>query len=441
MTKSSFYSTVRCSMTLCAVVSIAACNPGSDIAIAESESNLATADWETLDSDRFELSASWITGDYLHKDLEAMLPTVSLDDLDLNREASKRTTNSATEVLGVDRYHTGFRWDDGDQSVIDWMPQGVTGSGSAWSTGTTPGGKKFLAVSWYYKGSSRTKIPHGCVDRGNDDYNKGVRISFVDLSSMDDIRYRHVLLVEPFRRDDGVVDYCPVMSHAGGLAWYRNYLYVAETGSGFRIYDMRKILKVATGDNGVAGKREDGKYHAFNYQYVMPQVGAYQQDSNSEQLRFSWVSVDQTTSPHSLVTGEYCNLDDDPTKQLCNLNEVGRIARWNLNSYTGRLGRSSVHGATLRPTEVLATAEERMQGGLSANAVFLVGKSNGKTSNGKLVRARRSCAVARRGGAKAHTWALGSEDMHYSPLSDNVWTCTEYDGKRSVFAVKMADYQ
>ena len=35
--------------------------------------------------------------------------------------------------------------------------------------------------------------------------------------------------------------------HAGGVSWYGDYLYVADTGHGMRVFDMRKILKTNTG--------------------------------------------------------------------------------------------------------------------------------------------------------------------------------------------------
>ena len=62
--------------------------------------------------------------------------------------------------------------------------------------------------------------------------------------------------------------------HAGGVSWYGDYLYVADTGRGMRVFDMRKILKTNTGGTAdQIGRQSSGVYYAHNYAYVLPQIG------------------------------------------------------------------------------------------------------------------------------------------------------------------------
>lgn len=130
------------------------------------------------------------------------------DELIHNREGTTLPEATEFEVADIDPYHTGFRWNSGDQDVTYWMPQGITGSANAFAEGTTPEWRKLLLVSWYCDedddfASSRISIPGHCVDQGNDDHDKGVRISLVDVTDWPTVTYRHVVLVEPFRNAHG----------------------------------------------------------------------------------------------------------------------------------------------------------------------------------------------------------------------------------------------
>jgi hypothetical protein len=104
-----------------------------------------------------------------------------------------------------------------------------------------------------------------------------VRLSFV---SPDRDRYRHVLLVYPTRTKQGKPTYRAVNSHAGGIAWYGNYLYVAETQRGVRVFDLRKIFDLGLSKNGTTRNRKriglKGKtYYGAGNRYVLPQLTYY----------------------------------------------------------------------------------------------------------------------------------------------------------------------
>ena len=96
-----------------------------------------------------------------------------------------------------------------------------------------------------------------------------------------------------------------MQSHAGGIAWVGDYLYVAETDGGLRVFDMRHLLQVPNPDD------------ALGYAFILPQVGLYKTEPG---LRFSFVALDRTNGP-ALVTGEY--------KQGA---AGGRIVRWPLGA-------------------------------------------------------------------------------------------------------------
>ena len=75
-----------------------------------------------------------------------------------------------------------------------------------------------------------------------------MRISLADITDLDNVRYRHMLLVEPLLRD-GAVDIGPVQVHAGGIVWFGDYLYVVDTFHGIRVFDLTRIIRVSHADD------------------------------------------------------------------------------------------------------------------------------------------------------------------------------------------------
>lgn len=401
--------------------------------------------WDTLDASVFKLDDDQRTGDLIeiidglaaHDSVNA----VDVVDLHLNREGKHLPDATVTEVADVTHYHTGFRWDSGDQGVEYWVPQGITGTAAAQASGETSNGRKLLLVSWYYDmddSDSNEPKPENCdipcecttVSEGYGSdvvRNKGVRVSFVDVTKMSRVNYRHTLLVEPYRRQDGTPDYCPVPIHAGGIAWMHHLLYVADTSYGLRVFDTSRILEVSTDDKSIVGYHGD-EYHAFNYRYILPQVKAYKLDDDSEPFRFSFVAVDRSTSPMSLVTGEYCRDSEDDN---CDAAHPGRILRWELDDSTYWMQTTD---GVATAVEAYASNTEKLQGALAYNRRFWLSQSNGSSSPGKLIWFDDD-------DHQSADWAVGPEDLHYAPGSHNLWTLTEYDGKRTVFAVKVDDYE
>jgi hypothetical protein len=318
---------------------------------------------------------------------------------DLNRVATK-----VTGVPGTDCFHTGFKWNSGDNSVKYWYPQGITGTGDAFESGAYSGRKVGLA-SWYHKPDNDSA--------GSP--NKGVRLAIYDVTDMDSVKYRWALLVEPIAKD-GVATYKAVTVHAGGIVWYGNTLYVADTTQGFRVFDMTRILDVPAGDKSDIGLvAEADSYYAHNYSYVIPQVARYQLCNASCSARFSFVSLDRSTTPHTLVAGEYSAG-----------NTLGRLHRWALDPETGRLLTTNGYATS---TQAVYPGVSNIQGALSHAGRFYMSTSG---SGLGLYHGKLGEQVQKRG------WPYGPEDLHYAPASGNLWSLTEHPNQRYVFAVKLA---
>lgn len=134
----------------------------------------------------------------------------------------------------------------------------------------------------------------------------------------------------------------------------------------------------------------------------------------NQPARFSFVSIVRTTSPPSLLSGEY---RDDGSIQ-------GLLLRWNLDAVSGRL----IAGAA---RQALVTGQKRVQGALSQNGRYWLSCSGGEAHL-----FRTAIGVP----STSFTWPWGAEDLTCSPLSGNLWMATEHPGERIVFAVRMADY-
>jgi hypothetical protein len=275
-------------------------------------------------------------------------------------------------------------------------------------------GEAVALVSWYHKPD---------VDPGTD-VDKGARVSWVKTTGLSDLRYRHLLLVDPYTDAAGRPNFRPKPTHAGGLVWFGRYLYVAETRLGFSVYDMERMFSVTTGlDHHVGYREEDGRYYAANYKYVIPRVGSYELDAQSCCARFSFVSLDQSTQPPSLLSGSYTNV-----------NVAGHLHRWALDPATGRLATApGAGGRAARSAEQLHLGVLKAQGALSYGGRYYVSSSHPKTSGaGSLYVGAVGAPWVNRGGPRL------PEDLHYSPRSDRLWSLTEEPGSRVVYGALRA---
>ncbi|HTE56214.1 MAG TPA: hypothetical protein VK698_35420 [Kofleriaceae bacterium] len=349
---------------------------------------------------------TWSDSGALVDGLAAALDPVSLTDVlgDLNRTAAPIAAGDLPgDVPGVE---SAFGWQSGDESVGYWIPQGITGSGDGVAGGRVDG-RRVLLVSWYY---DREQDPGSTAD-------KGVRLAVVDATDPASIHYRFVLLVEPVAGEGGP-SFGPIRVHAGGLAWVGDYLYVVDTSHGFRVFDMTRILRVQTGVDSIGLDPASGDYYAHNYAYVVPQVGTYAQTSSCDP-RFSFVSVDRTSDPPSLVTGEY---DADTI--------YGRLYRWPLDA-NGRLRRVGDAGRVV-PDGAWFSSHTHVQGGLAEDGTFWLSSSKPAGARGILYRTGEGRASADLG------WSDTPEDLSFDPSDGLLWSLSEGLGARYVFSLPLA---
>lgn len=399
---------------------------------------------------------------------DALGGSISLVDLDFNREGS---IVSATEMVEadviesdrhfVDCFHIAFKWNDGDNSVKYWYPQGISGSYDAvgghglWGSASrhpTDGdesdpadGRRLLLVSWYCK-NEEDDSDDGLADP------KGVRISVVDVTDWEDpIRYRHILLVRPLL-DDGVLNFEEVTYtsadgdktsyHAGGIAWYGRYLYVAG-GSRLLVFDLRRVKEVEGGDDDLCGLHS-GVYHARGYRYVCPLVAEYVAEED-DGPSFSNVAIDRSTVPHRLLGGKYIWAAEDPDPNHDTDLSHSLVTWWELSESSGLLSTTEA-GSALSPALQVSTHVDSVMGVITeergAQGVLSLGDDFWISGEKRLLYQNlRSSAW------EEYRWPTGCEDLTYSARSDNLWCVTEFPlihsggpPSRFVFAVKLADF-
>ncbi|MER6133733.1 RICIN domain-containing protein [Streptomyces sp. NPDC001815] len=170
--------------------------------------------------------------------------------------------------------YDGFCWDDADDRtgyadkdstgklIGGWMPQGFSGSHAATADGLYAG-QHLYAASWYY-GTHVANDP-------NSPYEEYSRIS-IARSTGDQVSYGHLALVEPV---DGNFKELAHKSHADGVAWYGDRLFVAN-GVELQVYDLRHMWRMndtASSSTGLSGG--DGRTSARHHRWALPLVARY----------------------------------------------------------------------------------------------------------------------------------------------------------------------
>ncbi|MFF4080122.1 hypothetical protein ACFYZN_12015 [Streptomyces sp. NPDC001777] len=300
--------------------------------------------------------------------LYAGLPTQGLTELmeQANRPAGWGSDCGDTGIYGPDLTAAPrVCWKSDDAISSEWVPQAITGVSDAqededWGTSNA----EPIAVAGYdAENPGRSDYLSGkdnCLLSPTSDAcnEKGIRVSFFNQATK---MYRHVLLVWPYMNSKDHISFdalharegkcvgevtssCAAQNgiHAGGMVWYGNYLYVADTANGMRVFDLRKIMDLnpdnktdvddPTPDgltSNVTDKRRIGRqnnvWYGYGYRYVMPQVAtlkfttAKNGGSTSKNQCYatgrpkaSYISLDRTGTDH-MVLGEYCNTNNGGT--------------------------------------------------------------------------------------------------------------------------------
>ncbi|MBT2420443.1 hypothetical protein J7F01_23080 [Streptomyces sp. ISL-22] len=363
-------------------------------------------------------SPTWVPSGPYTSGIQALraegLPRVGVDDVlaDLNHDAVRVRT---VPGLPSGRLGYGFRWRRTDFRTPRWRPQGITTNFDGWgrdATGPDSGtGKKVVLVSWYATDDADSGL--------------GARVTFVDITNRSRPRYRHVLLIQPYNIRGGDYTFGTARIHAGGIAWYGNRLYIADTNNGLRVYNLDDMFKVPRG-SGI-GRQEDGSFHAYGYEYVLPQSRDYLfTDPNHRLSRYSQVAVDRTTSPHTLLVSEFHERDEPA-------DTVMRAVRWNLHPTSGALVPVDSESRVYSTGVAEIRNARQTQGAVSAGGRYYLSISNGTGGRGYLRTWQEgSTSPAARG------WRLpiGPEDLSHHGGTGRLWGLNEYERNRYVFAME-----
>lgn len=306
---------------------------------------------------------------------------------DLNRTGSLADVPGAAPVVGM-------AWRADDATTARWYPQGITTSADAYGAEASGGmfeGHNVVVVSWY---------GHGWMGW----LNLGARISVIDWTD-EAPSYRHVLLTEP-RRIGWFHRLRPVRVHAGGIVWYGKHLFVAGSSQGIRVFRLDDIVRVRN------------RIRTKGYRYVLPQHTDYhaQHDEGVGRMTYSFMSLDRAGEDH-LVAGEYGRK-----------NGSHRLIRYPIDRKTQLLA-SDERGWSV-PTELHDRQIARMQGAVIADGTWFVTSSNGEDVPGDLWSGQPGQYTRHR-----HVLPTGPEDITYLPQRRQLWSLTEWPGRRWVYAI------
>lgn len=157
----------------------------------------------------------------------------------------------------------GFCWDTEDDFTGyndpdgGWMPQGFAGAHAATADGYYEG-RSLYAGSWYYG-----KYANG---QPNEQY---TRVSIAE-STGSQVSYGHIALVEPV---NGNFKTLTNLSHADGVAWHENRLFVAN-GVELQVYDLKRMWRMTDTANSGTGLVA-GKSSARKHRWALPLVARY----------------------------------------------------------------------------------------------------------------------------------------------------------------------
>jgi hypothetical protein len=356
------------------------------------------------------------------------LETTSVQAL-LNAEQGSRTGKWGGSCGGAAEVPAGSRvfcFDAEDTRTKEWHPRGIT-SAPGPQAGAPTDSVKPLLVGWY---DNDKKAPH-----------RSARVTFVNTR---DDTYRHVLLVWPYQDSKGRTTYEPIGTrgsdtgaHAGGIAWYGNRLYVSDTGTGLRVFDMRHIFDLGSSRNGATTHPghvglHGGKYYGLGNRYVMPQVLSYVPAKRTGGSctghgtpKHSWLSLNQTGGQDRLVTGEWCK------------NGHGRLAQFPLAppSGTGDLVTNGKREAT--PSLVARLPASYVQGGTTSDGTWWFTRNVPQEERpGELIQARWSDEFKE---IKRQAISYGPEDLSCRRGTHQIWTIAEQPGQRALYGMTRSE--
>jgi len=321
---------------------------------------------------------------------------VDLSNLDLNRIGSPFNQISKTQY---NLSHTGFFWNQGDNKTKGWRPQGITG--------ILREERKFIAVSWYGRKQHRSYN------------NRGVRISFADVTDSNVVKYRHVLLLDK--------NYKPLKNmHAGGLVYRKGELHVPDTRTvpySVRVFSINEIEEPP---------RDIQNKEFYNYRYVLREKRSYKVPLKPSFMSFDW-------DKNLVLTGTFVKCKDYHSDAETCRKKVNNKLSWY------RIGEAD------NPVKTCGPYFSEMQGSgvfrntVSGRRTLIIASSYGdsKASHIHLMdMGMNICdeSFDHNSEYKTISYPPGLEDVHVSLNSKNIWFLTEFgphEGRnnRAVFAI------
>lgn len=356
----------------------------------------------TVDPSAFRLTADYTS---FTARVEALLEQAGRASVS---EVMDHANHERTPATVIDTQVHGFRFATSDENDPDAFPQGIATSRDAVGTAGNGryDGRQVIAVSFYNNSP------------------KSSRINLIDWDANHPDAYRRILLVEPTGTAEEP-SFRDVEIHAGGIAWYGDLLYVADSKAepgGMRVFDMSRILTTDTGGTKDQIGRVGGTFYAHNYAYALPQVGTISSevDAGTAPLVWSTISLDRVT--RSIVMTEYrCeDCDDYPTGTT-------RAVRFGFQA-----GGPTFAGSTTA-SEALEVPLHYLNGVGSHNGRWWFNSSRHKTLS----------YWPGEGALTTYPWVSWGQSLSYWEDADGpdlLWSLTEGEGFRAVFAVKQSGY-
>lgn len=237
--------------------------------------------------------------------------TITLNNISshLNRNANKLTEVQKSEFPLAEK---GFTWNSEDSKTKKWRTQGITGL-------TTEKKQELVIVSWY-----------GRKD-GADYRNRGSRVSIINVTNMDDIKYRHVLLVEenlyegekylPFY-DEGKKNHKGVL-HAGGIVALDGKLHVADSRRDhkvIRVFNLNEVKKLPRNER------------IHKYEYILVEEYSYK-----AKIKPSFISYDSSRKKILMGTYNKSPSNDEPNEFTWFNPPVDRCSAFNFDKELNKI--------------------------------------------------------------------------------------------------------
>ncbi|MFF3848892.1 hypothetical protein [Streptomyces sp. NPDC002328] len=298
-----------------------------------------------------------------------------------------------------------------------WRPGAVTTSGDADDDGLW-GAHRVVLSGW-----SRASGP--TPDRGL------ARIALVDAGNLNRLTYSWALLAVPV---DGGRDYRGLVSQVSGMVWYQNKLLVT-TDDGDRaalyVYDMNRIHRATVAGEAIG--RVPGGWSAHGARYVLPAVAVYRAAGGADAPHPAAVSLDRSTTPDTLVAGEW-TLDGS--------DQGARLWRYALDRDPGRAGLLAPDASgQVRATQAYRTKLSGVRGVLAYHGAWYLtrdaddGEGDGDGPGTMWRQDTEGARAARCGAAESRAcWSPGTESLSYAEASGEVWA----QSGRTLFSLPLA---